>query len=198
MGWPSSAAQGGLTMTEWGDPVVLTAGLSAATPLTVWAFGTIIGARRERQESARQEFAEAYMTLVEYLEFPFVVRRRDATNPPAERLRISADLHRVQARLAYHEAWIGTRSPRVGTAYSALIEAARKAAGGAMSVAWEGAPVSSDAEMNTNGLIDLSPVQPFKKIYLTAVHDHLSWQPRPLRSAARSIARRVRRNAGGT
>ena len=55
--------------------------------------------REEERARLRDRFAQAYAARTpEYCEFAYAVRRRRRDDPSAERVRISEDLRKVQAR----------------------------------------------------------------------------------------------------
>jgi len=93
-------------------------------------------------------FADAYAATVAYAEFPYAVRRRRASVPEDERIRIATELQSVQERIAHHSAWLYTESKEVGQAYEELVNATRRIAGGAIRQAWELEPITTDAGMN--------------------------------------------------
>ena len=115
-----------------------------------------------------------------------MVRRRRASDPEGERIRISTELRAVQAELSYHCVWLMTESPQVGAAYDALIGELRRVVGSLVHEAWLSSPVDEDARMN---IADVGPeiakLRPLKDQYLLEVGDHLSLWPRWLRRAAR-------------
>jgi len=130
--------------------------------------------REEERARLRDRFAQAYGAYAEYCEFAYAVRRRRRDDPSAERVRISEDLRKVQARLSAHEAWVKLESETVGMAYTKLIQQMRNIAGGAMRQAWIGEPATSDAGVNIlPETIDLSPLKPYETAYMDAVAAHL-------------------------
>jgi hypothetical protein len=54
---------------------------------------------RERLDRQRRVFADAFEAVMEYREYPFIVRRRNPNEAAEERRRISRDLSRVQAKM---------------------------------------------------------------------------------------------------
>ena len=131
----------------------------------------------QRKDDARRRarFADGLSAVVAYLEFPFVVRRRRASAPEDERIRISTELRGAQERLAFHSAWLRTESPRVACAYDALVAGARRVAGAEIRRAWETEPIARDDQMSIGG-IDLSAVAPLRVAYLEAVRAQFSWR----------------------
>ncbi len=156
----------------------------------------IYNSAQERRDRHRDHFSSALKSVSEYEEFPYIVRRRNAAQPEAERVRISTELRAVQAELSYHSTWINTESERVGKAYRELVGELRKVAGGLMHDAWNVEPIDSDAGMN---IADIGPalaiLAPRKQHYLREAMDHLSvWPAWTLRLArwARALPSRLR------
>lgn len=136
--------------------------------------------RRERLTRNREVFSKAFAAVQEYKEFPYVIRRRRKSSPEEERLRISSELRRVQADLAFYSAWLRTESSCVHHRYSELLAQMRSVAGKAMHIAWLEPAAENDAEMNMPDL-GLSAIAPYESAYLEEVVAHLSLWPRWLR-----------------
>lgn len=147
---------------------------------------------QERRDRHREHFSRALQTVSQYEEFPFVVRRRRASDPEGERIRISTELRSVQAELTYHCAWLMTESLEVGATYEELVRELRRIMGTEIHEAWLNPPVSDDAGMN---IADIAPklgeLRPLKERYLLEVGDHLSLWPRWLRRTIRWLRARL-------
>jgi hypothetical protein len=156
----------------------------------------VYSSAQERRDRHREHFSRALQTVSQYEEFPYVVRRRRASDPEGERIRISTELRAVQAELSYHCTWLMTESPQVGAAYGVLVAELRRLVGGLIHEAWVSSPVDDDAGMN---IADIGPeiakLRPLKDQYLLEVDDHLSLWPRWLRRAVRSLGMRLTRKA---
>jgi hypothetical protein len=172
---PSSppAKSGGISGAVIGtllSATILAALITAAVTIT-------LARRKSREEERarlRDRFAAAYGAYAEYCEFAYAVRRRRDDDRPAERVRISEELRKVQAVLSAHEAWVKLESETVGTAYTSLLAEMRRVAGGAIRQAWSDQPATSDADVNIPPTtVDLSPLKPFEKAYMGAVAAHL-------------------------
>lgn len=150
----------------------------AGSIVTVW-----VGERRERLNRQRDTFAKALAAAVDFREFPFVVRRRRASEPEAERTRISEELRKLQRALNYYTAWIEVESVAVAAAYKSLVEGTRGVVGPMLREAWTQPPLLSDVDVNIVGL-DFSPLTAPEQRYIEAVRKHLSW-----RGALRRLAR---------
>ena len=147
--------------------------------LTNWWNG-----ERERLTRSRDVFSKAYAAVQEYKEFPYVIARRRKDTPEEEQIRISSELRRVQADLAFYSAWLLTESRHVHRSFLELLEQTRKVAGTAMHEAWLQPAVAEDSEMNMLKL-DLSALAPYESAYLTEVVYHLSLWPRWTRRVLR-------------
>lgn len=141
---------------------------------------------QDRRERHREHFSKALQAVARYEEFPFVVRRRRASDPESERIRISTELREIQAELTYHCTWLRTESQRVGDAYDSLVLNLRRIAGKEIHDAWDSPAITEDAGMN---IADIGPklaeLNRFKTSYLLEVGDHLSYWPSWLRRLLR-------------
>jgi len=150
------------------------------TLLTIAVNGYI--ARKSRR---RDQFAEALAVVVEYWEFPYVVRRRRHDEPAAERVRISEELRDVQRRLAFHQAWIRTESRHVASIYDELVVATRTIIGGQIRDAWAGSAITEDSEMNISN-VSFDGLTEIQKRFLEVVVEELSLWPMWLRRKKRA------------
>lgn len=166
----NSAGIGGDVIGTLLSATILAAMLAAAVSI-------MLARRKGREEERarlRDRFSQAYGAYAEYCEFAYAVRRRRHDDPSAERVRISEELRKVQARLSAHEAWVKLESETVGAAYAKLLQEMRKIAGGAMRQAWIDESATSDADVNVPPeIVDLSPLKPFETAYMDAVAAHL-------------------------
>jgi hypothetical protein len=112
--------------------------------------GIVLGSlnRREEARAHRQEFyAEAVKAVVEWMEYPYRIRRR-TTDDPSELRRLAEIGHGIQERLAYYRTWTLIDDPRTGAVYASVIEGIRERVGSACRDAWTVNPVSSPEGMN--------------------------------------------------
>jgi hypothetical protein len=131
--------------------------------------------REEERARIRNTFAAAFEAYTAYKEFPYAIRRRRADDPEGERVRLSEALRAVQEKLSYYLAWTQAESVAVGEQYARLIAEARRVAGGAMHVAWNAPPRTSDPEMNIPpDVVDLRQLEAAEAQYMQAVRDHLA------------------------
>lgn len=158
-------------------PAVLAAVIAGGVAIISWVLNSIVAAVREDRGRRREQFSRAFAATVAYAEFPYVVRRRDPTNPGAERIRISEALRGIQQDIAYHEAWLVSESPKVGRAYEQLVVATRRVAGQAIHDAWLESGAAGDDEMNMPDL-GLGELKGPRNEFLEEVRRNL----RPVRS----------------
>jgi hypothetical protein len=145
----------------------------------------VLAATRAGEAKARRRemFARAFAACQAYREFPYVVRRRGAGDPEAERLRISSELRQVQQELAFCVGWMTTESRAVSKAYREYVDSVRAVAGGEITKAWDSDPIGSDRDMSM--VVDLSGTRIAEEAYLSAVRRRLSflWWRAPARMA---------------
>lgn len=103
------------------EPAVAAAVVAGTVALLSLAVNTITGGIREARSRRRDGFAKAFAACVAYEEFAYVVRRRRASDPEGERIRISTELRRVQEDIAFYSAWMRAESPRVWESYNTLV-----------------------------------------------------------------------------
>lgn len=129
----------------WEQVAAWLAGEGAATiaAAIIGALVVVIGyatqqdkARRERRS---QVYSEALRAVEDYMEAPFLIRRRDDSS--TTRLHITNHLSDVQSRIAYFQAELAIYgSSRVASGYLDVVQSARKEAGPAMTAAWRMRP----------------------------------------------------------
>lgn len=173
--------------TWWAVPVV--AGLFAVAAALVTL---AINYFNDRQDRRRKLYADAFAAVAAYWEYPYAIRRRNHSEPAAERTRISDQFRDVQIGVAFHQAWIKTENKRVGKAYEELVATTRSVMGAQAKTAWEASPITADAEMNLGDKITREGLPEAEDTYLTAVRDHLSLWPAFLRRFGRSALSRER------
>jgi hypothetical protein len=138
----------------------------------------LVAGRRARQDRQRQVFADAFEAIMEYREYPFIVRRRNPDEPAKERQRISGDLSKVQARVNAFRARLLVEDPLIGKKYEELVAKNKQIAGGMIRDAWNEDPVGADHEIHAPmDRLDFSGLANADNDYLRAVADHLDWLP---------------------
>lgn len=189
---------GGAVVSE--ASLVAPAVLAAVVAASVSLLGLAVASRRGRVDRQRQLFAEAYADVVAYQEFVFIVRRRRADEPEAERGRISTALSEVQQSLNHHVAILRVEAPAVATVYANLVRHTRSTAGRFIRDGWDTPPPRTDAENHVQD-VDLSSIGPYQDAFLVAMRDHLSpfpaWVRRTGRLVVAQVNRRGRTTRGG-
>ena len=178
-----AASLSGFGPAQWSTII---AALIAALVVVTGYMLTQAQARRERRA---KEFADALAAVEEYLEAPYRIRRRPAATPEAREALTSA-LSDLQARIAFHRAWLQVEAPAVGHAYEALVSAARSEAGAQMAEAWNAAPLTSDTDMNLKVAYPHPNSDAERAKVIAAMRQHLRLRPRAtaLRRALRPAA----------
>ena len=144
---------------------------AAASLFTLWVAG--IRADRARR---RELYAKALEVALAYREFPYVIRRRNDEDLPAERVRISEALRAIQRDLALYESILRVeRHRRVYVEYKNLIAKTRQIAGGYMREEWERPAITTDAEVNVPGGFDYTGLDTVEKAFMDATADALRW-----------------------
>ena len=166
--------------SSWLVPAITAAIVAAAVSLTTFA----LSGRRARLDRQRQVFADAFEAVMEYREYPFIVRRRSKDEQAKERVRISSVLSSVQARLNGFKARLRVEAPEVAKQYATLVAETRRIAGPMISEAWNMEPVEVDSGIHNPGW-DFSGLDEADHAYLQAVADHLGWVHAPLRRKVR-------------
>ena len=121
----------------------LGAGLLAAL---VAVSGYILQQRAARRDAHRTMYAEALRAVEDYLEAPYLVRRRDGS--ATSRQALVAHISAVQSRLNFYCVWLQMHAPApVHPAYTAYVSAARREAGSQMTTEWRRGPTRHDNQV---------------------------------------------------
>ena len=157
-------------------PIIIAA-ITGAASLAALSINAWLTGHRDRVSRRRELLSKAYSSAVAYKEFPYVVRRRRASAPEDERIRISTELRKVQEDIAFYSSWLTSESGHVSRAYDRLVKKLREVAGVEIHRAWTQPPVQVDDEMNI-GDIDLRALDAPEQAFLQEAADHLSTFPR--------------------
>ena len=84
-------------------PIIIAA-ITGAASLAALSINAWLTGHRDRVSRRRELLSKAYSSAVAYKEFPYVVRRRKASSPEDERIRISTELRKVQEDIAFYSA----------------------------------------------------------------------------------------------
>jgi hypothetical protein len=175
--------------SAWVAPTIVVSILALAVSLAT----VFLSGRRGRVDRQRQVFADAFEAVMEYREYPFIVRRRNPDEAAEERRRISGDLSRVQAKLNSFKARLLVEDPHIGRCYSDLVKQTRYVAGAMIKAAWDNPPVAEDQEMHAPAY-DFSALDEYDNRYLRAVAQHLSWFPWWARRSEAKVAAETPQN----
>lgn len=156
------AAEAGIG--RW-EAILIAAAVSAGVAL----LGMWQGARTARQDRQRRLFGEALAAVMEYREYPYIVRRRASDR---ERSDISRALSGVQGSLNRYSAILTIESQPVGKAYALLVEQTRSVAGPVIAAGWDQRPRAERADMRVQD-VDLSGLQPVTNAFIRAAREHL-------------------------
>ena len=174
------AAQAANASSAWVTPTIVIAFVALAVSLATF----FLSGRRARLDRQRQVFADAFEAVMEYREYPYIVRRRSPDEPAKERQRISSDLSRVQAKLNAFKARLLVEDRFVGERYAELVKQTKQTVGAMIKAGWDNEPVSGDSDMHAP-IYDFSELEPLDEAYLAAVADHLGWLYAPARRKLR-------------
>ena len=148
------------------EAILIAAAVSAAVALVgIWQ--SACSARQDRQ---RRLFGEALAAVMDYREFPFIVRRRTSDEQSGE---ISRELSKVQGALNRYSAILAVESETVGAAYASLVEQTRAVAGALIAQGWN-QPVRERASDMRVGDVDLSELEPATDAFIRATRKHLA------------------------
>jgi hypothetical protein len=145
--------------------------IAAAIALLGVLVTLLVNGRRAERDRLRALYAAGWAAVQAYKEMAFAIRRRNAEQRAAERVRLSEALREIQNQLSYHEALIGReRSGKVAVEYCALVAKTREIAGGIIRRSWNEEPIASDKEMHSPEIAtELQALVPFEEQYLDAV-----------------------------
>ena len=129
-----------------------------------------------RQDRLRKDFAEALAAVERYAELPYRILRRQASDAET-RERLSEAIHEIQQNLLFHRSWVRVQDARVADAYDALVGAARREAGQAMTQAWRTDPIASDEGMPLGVGLTFPEMERRREEYIEAVRWQLQWLP---------------------
>ena len=161
------------------DWKIIVALVAAALGLLGVAITLLVNGRRAESERLRELYASGWAAVQAYKEMAFAIRRRDAGNRAAERVRLSEAMREIQKDLAYYEALIGReRSGRIAAEYRILIAKTREIAGGVIRRSWNDAPIETDDRMHSPEIAtEVGALKPFEDSYMNAVADRLGGVP---------------------
>jgi hypothetical protein len=110
----------------------------------------VLNRRAETEARRRQAYAAAMQVLVEWIEYPYRIRRR-TSDEPLELRRLADIGHDIQQRLRYHRTWVVLEHPPTGKLYSEVLAGISERVGAACQNSWTLPPISTPADMNLAG-----------------------------------------------
>lgn len=91
-------------------------------------------------------FAEALQAVEDYLEAPYLIRRRGGS--AAVRMELVRHTSTIQSRIEFHRARLTIHTkPAVHAAYDTFVLAAKKEAGAQMTIEWKSRPTHRDRDV---------------------------------------------------
>lgn len=155
----------GLAQITWDGITTIAAAILAAVVAVV---GYAFQQRSLRRERRAVMYSEALRGVEDYLEAPFLIRRRDGSG--ASRGQITGHISEVQSRLSYYSALLEMEAHHeISLAFQALVSAARAEAGAAMSEAWRDRPTRRDRDVPLGQRFDRSRTDEARQVYLSAI-----------------------------
>lgn len=150
-------------------------GIATIVAAIVAAAIAIVGYNRQ-QSAARKErratiYSEALRAVEDYLEAPYLVRRRDGS--ATSRQNVTTQISEIQSRLSFYCALLEIHAPsEVSNAYANLVGAARAEAGSAMSTAWKQRPIAKDKNVPLGHRYERSKSDAARQAVITAIRSH--------------------------
>lgn len=135
----------------WGfGPLEVATVVAATLGAFIAALVVVAGYRRQKNATRREErvtvYAEALRAVEDYLEAPYLIRRRDGSSPA--RMDLIRHVSDIQSRIAFHRAWLQIHAAsETCQAYEELVRCARSEAGKQMTDAWRSRPTRRDRDV---------------------------------------------------
>jgi hypothetical protein len=107
----------------------------------------LVNRRVETRARRREAYAAAMQILVEWIEYPYRIRRR-TSDDPLELHRLADIGHDIQQRLRYHQTWIRLEHAPTGKLYAEVLRAISSRIGEACKDAWNQPPIDAAQGMN--------------------------------------------------
>lgn len=129
------------------DTATIIAAVLAAVIAVVVASRTYKGQQRlARHDQRMTAYAEALRAVADYLEAPYLIRRRDGT--AETRTAITTHISDIQSRITFYDAWLELHAKRaIHDAFKQYVTEARAEAGRQMTAAWGASATGSDADV---------------------------------------------------
>lgn len=123
--------------------------ITGVVAVLVFLLGYILQRRQARRDERAKMFAEALQAVEDYLEAPYLIRRRDGS--ATARMDLVRHISNIQSRIEFHRAWLTIHTaPVVHQAYDAFVVAAKKESGPQMTIEWRSRPTHRDRDVPIN------------------------------------------------
>ncbi len=152
------------------DPSVIAAVIAGLAAV----LGYLIGQRQATLERKRRACAEAMADALRWLELPYRIRRRPNDDPETLN-ELAEKSSSLREQLGFHEKWLSVEVPQVHQSFTDLVTKVRKAAGPAISDAWEARPAETPREMNVGRLLDTEEAERAADQFSSEVERQLTW-----------------------
>ncbi|MFI2365392.1 hypothetical protein [Promicromonospora sp. NPDC019610] len=120
--------------------------LTGVIAVFIFLLGYLLQRRHARRDERSKMFAEALQAVEDYLEAPYLIRRRDGSAPA--RMDLVRHISSIQSRIEFYRAWLAIHAkPAVHEAYDAFVVAAKKEAGAQMTIEWKSRPTRRDHDV---------------------------------------------------
>lgn len=162
---PTLEATAAMEPLSWDGIATILAALLAAIVAVV---GYTIQQRITRKERRAVIYSEALRAVEDYLEAPYLVRRRNGS--ASARQTITTHISEIQSRLSYYSALLDIHAhSEISTAYRALVSAARADGGKAMTQAWKTRPTRRDGSVSIPSRYDRSLSDGARRAYVEVI-----------------------------
>ena len=138
---PSGFLEGGITWDGGGATLV-----SALIAATVVVIGYLAQQALVRRSRLSELYGEAIRAAHDYLEAPYLVRRRDGS--ASARIQVTTHISSIQSRLDYHRTMLRLEAPSdIADGYDSLVATIKREAGPAITAAWTSRPTKADRDV---------------------------------------------------
>lgn len=155
----------GLGSLTWDGLATIVAAL-LATGVAIWGYAH--QQRLARRERRATMYSEALQAIEDYLESPYLVKRRDGSH--AARMSVTTRISEIQSLLSYYSAMLATQAPKpISQAFDELVAQARRDAGPQLSAAWRGKPTRRDRKVPLGNRFDRVASDKAREAFLNTV-----------------------------
>jgi len=141
---PASWVFLGFASSDWATIIAAVAAALLAAGVAVAGYS--VQRKLVRREQRITTYAEALRAVEDYLEAPYVIRRRDGS--ASARMNLVRHVSDIQSRIAFHRGWLSLHAPvSVCQAYEDFYRASQREAGPQMTDAWTRRPTRRDRDV---------------------------------------------------